>query len=237
MTSIKHNDFQPADLARTLVIIPCSAEKLEGGTSGPYDPSFASLSNSEGQALREARIKLGAVPEHNHPVLPAWCRYNGHFYRAKGVRKALQYGSLEQHNDDKPHVLILSGGYGIILREEPIAPYNQILNPLHWPNNVLQACLCSYVQHFGLKCVRVFAGRTTPYASVVRPTRRRPNMWAETEVKDAQLLYPVGHKGGAQVIVPRALGEAFAALMNGELHKTWTSPTDKLSLHGEILIR
>ena len=59
-------------------------------------------------------------------------------------------------------------------------------------------------------------GASTAYAKIIRSSK-----WAETGVKDALLIAPDFHEGGAMAKVPAAIGEALGALIAGELARDW----------------
>lgn len=150
------------DLRHTLLIIPCSAAKRPGGAV-EAGPQLASMLPRE-VAQRLGTAQAAAAPKavlDTSKMLPAWRRYRGAFYRA--ADPALEIAMHEQSP-----VLILSGGYGVVLARQPIGRYNAMLRPGWWADHLLQQCLVAYAQQHGLTAVVGFAGRRTPYAHIVR---------------------------------------------------------------------
>ena len=117
------------------------------------------------------------------------------------------------------HVLILSGGYGVLLAGEPIGLYDVQLKTSWWPERVLECVLAGYARRHRLRCMRAFVSRTTSYRKIVE----RAN-WKEAGVDDAVLLMP---EYGSQDSVSRTQGEAFASLLSGTtLDQNWRSKSD-----------
>jgi hypothetical protein len=69
---------------------------------------------------------------------------------------------------------------------------------------------------------------TTDYAKLIRRVNWRKAGLAAT------LVSPVAHGGGAMVTVPRAQGQAIAALITASIDQTWQS-SDSLNLTTESL--
>ena len=133
-------------------------------------------------------------------MAPAWQRYSGRFHQATG-------GALAETVRQRLHVLILSGGYGVLLAREPIGLHEAVLKTSWWPEHLLESVLAGYVRRHRLKFMRAFVSRNTPYRKVVERTD-----WKAAGVDDAVLLMPAG---GSQYSVPITQGEAFAALIGG----------------------
>jgi hypothetical protein len=189
--------FDPHD---TLIVIPCSKRKRRGGaqaeaaTAPPWSPE-----------LIAARERLAAAAERDERrLLPAWQRYTGHFYDGAGsyFADAVRTGA---------DLVILSGGYGVLRVEEPIGWYERRLQLSDWPDNLLGRELAAYAARRGLHAVVAFAAATSPYAEVVRRAPWPPG------VEDVGLVTVTAPGGGAQVIVPRDLGRAFAMYWTGNL--------------------
>lgn len=199
------------DLTDTLLIVPCSKSKEEcvgrqtaGSRIGNRLP--ASLAERLDRA-RAANRRRAAVDERT--LAPAWQRYSGRFYQAAG-------DALAEAVRRRLHLLILSGGYGVLLAREPIGLYEAALRTSWWPEHVLERVLAGYTRRHRLKCMRAFVSRTTAYRQVVERTD-----WKAAGVDDAVLLMPVG---GPQDSVSRAQGDAFAALLSGTtLDQNWRS--------------
>ena len=135
-------------------------------------------------------------------VLPAWRRYTGTFYQHANPALADAV--------DRGHVLIISGGYGILRAEELIGWYDQQLNLADWPPGVLESALIGEAHHRRLDTVVAFASATTGYAQFLR---RVP--WREAGIT-AKLVTVSGVTGGAMVEVPRRLGQAFSVFWTGQ---------------------
>jgi hypothetical protein len=221
--------WSAGDPATTLYIIPCSAAKLAGCGSGDRGQGrglaheLPAATASAFLAAREAAARDARVDEST--LMPGWRRYDGHFYRAARavLARRIADGGVR-------HVLITSGGYGLLLADEPIGNYSARLDLGRWPSGLLQKVLTQYARGAGIEDVRTFAPASGHDARLVRGTP-----WRIAGVRQGWLYTPVGaHGDGAQVKVPRAEGEAFAALLSGTLGPGWKS-SDGLSLSVERL--
>ncbi len=201
----------PIDLQSTLIVLPCSASKTPGGGAGSQDAITNHLPAHLAADLAACRSQNSAAASISGPPMPAWRRYSGSLYEAGGV-------ALQALAQNRLHLLILSGGYGVVSAEEPIAWYDMRFEPKRWPGRIIQNCLQAYVRAHRLSCVRALMGASTSYAKVIRSTR-----WAEAGVADSFLITPEFHGGGAMRAVPTALGEALSALVAGELTPGWTT--------------
>jgi len=212
------SDALAVDLATTLLVIPCSARKRGGGIPGMEGRTLLDDLPSElADGLRAARaMNAGEAGVDESLLLPAFRRYSGTFYEAAGdtIRQAIAAGW---------HILILSGGYGLVRADEPIGDYDAALQVRRWPGNVIQDSLTVYSRRHGLCQAVVFAGKATPYAEVARRTR-----WSRSGLV-AALLSPDVSGGGAMVKTPRALGEGLVQLLSGGLPAGWFS-SDGVSL-------
>ncbi len=128
------------------------------------------------------------------------------------------------------HVIILSGGYGLLLADEPIGLYEARFNPAWWPKGMLENILTVYATRHELNHVRAFASLTTSYRKVAE----RVN-WGGAGINDAWLLAPEATRGGAMVKSPRAQGEALGAFVRGDLVSNWRS-SDGLKIHAMQLV-
>ncbi len=115
------------------------------------------------------------------------------------------------------HIIILSGGYGAVLAQEPIGYYNAALKPSWWPNKLLPRILLAYAGSRGITSVRAFASVTSPYFRVLNAIR-----WNEAGIADALLLAPEAKSGGTRKS-PASLGEALISLHNRDLRAGWRS--------------
>ena len=137
-------------------------------------------------------------------------RYDGHFYDSGR-------SAIEALLDRSAEVLIVSGGYGLVLPDEAIGDYNCEFQPKMWPDRLIERCLAAMVVESGIKQVVGVMSATTNYAKVFRRT-----MWSST-VESVHLLTPES-VDGARVYGPRAQGEALATIAEiGALPADWTS--------------
>jgi hypothetical protein len=195
-----------------LVVLPCSGRKRPGGTTTRggsildlLDPSLRTrLVNAQGRIAGPAGLDETSL-------LPAWRRYAGTLYGAA-------HDALAAATSSEVPIVILSGGYGLVLATDPIGLYDRQFAVRDWPRDLLEECLIAVAQHLDLDVVVAFCARTTAYSKLIRNTP-----WRERLV-DAYIAAPgVEERGGAQVLVPRAGGQAFAAFLNGTLRDSWSS--------------
>lgn len=206
----------------TLLLIPCSGKK-QHGSKPSYAPSiFSALDHARATTLAKARASLRKKALLDKTLMPAYLRYSaGELYKhaATSIGEAVTAGQ---------RVLIVSGGYGLILADEPIGWYERPFNLPDWPNGLLEECILEYARRERLRSVIAIIARTTNYAKLIR----RVKDWGGLEAK---LVTPVAHGcDGAQKKVPRAQGEAVAALINAGLDQAWRS-SDGLRLAIESL--
>ena len=96
----------------------------------------------------------------------------------------------------------------MLLADEPIGNYTAPLKLGKWPHRILQRVLACYVRSTGINDVRAFAPTSGDDTRLVKETP-----WRTSGVKQGWLYTPAGaYCDGAQIKVPRAEGEAFAAL-------------------------
>jgi hypothetical protein len=206
----------PVDVApnhNTLVVIPCSGKKARGGDSHAVGRSIVDLLPARlAVRLREARASLARAArlDESH-LLPAASRYSGTLYESVGSRLAQSVAA------GVPFVII-SGGYGLVLATEPIGTYNRRFAARDWPAGLLEECLASLVKSSGVERVIGFCARTTSYAELLHRVR-----WRALGLETMLAVPDIGARGGAQVLVPRASGEALRAFLDGQLLPTWTS--------------
>jgi hypothetical protein len=86
-----------------------------------------------------------------------------------------------------------------------------------WPGGLLGECMLDYARHEGIRSIIAVMSNTTDYAKLIRRVNWR------TAGMEAILASPVarGSGSGAMVKVPRAQGQALAALIN----RAFTSST------------
>ena len=226
-----HTNHFSCDPTKTLFLFPCSGSKEKNANVTVQGPTILQeLSPEVAKRLALARDEVNSrlnhlsktnpkvVPIDESTMLPAWKRYLGFFYTSarQGISTALQI--------DVP-MIIVSGGYGLILADEPIGYYQSVFNPSWWPNNVLEDVLADYVQHRKLVTVCAVASATTGYAKLIRSID-----WTAAGIRNAWLFTPrATARSGAQLKVPRAQGEALTQLVTGTIETDWMS-SDGLSL-------
>jgi hypothetical protein len=209
----------PDNPAKTMLIIPCSSAKRDCADPGVAGATITqSLPTDLATELIDARSRAKTLaPFDERKLIPAWQRYDGALYAAG--RQAL--ADLMAAGN---HVIILSGGYGAVLAEEPIGQYAARLNPAWWPNRLIERVLLAYAQRHGIVSVRTFVAATGPYVSILRRIR-----WRDAGIDDALLFTPHAELG-AMRRSPAAQGEALVALRDGILSPTWRS-SYALGLH------
>jgi biotin operon repressor len=202
----------PADLASTLIVLPCSgAKKAYPETRGEADTIIDHLPEDLAAELAAARRSVKArIPFDESMLVPAWQRYDGTLYRAGRP-------ALVALREAGAHVLILSGGYGLVTADEPIGDYDTILKPGWWPRNLLPQALIAYAEGSGIRSVRAFAAETSSYRKVLGRVA-----WRAAGIEDALLIMPEAEPG-AMVRAPGTMGEALAALHAGTLTTSWRS--------------
>ena len=206
----------PVPAGGALFVLPCSARKRRGGSRGlGGDTVFDLLPSSLADRLARARdnLRLAAAVDESL-LLPAWQRYEGAFYQAAGACVGLAIA-------DGVTVLVISGGYGLVIGQEPIGIYERRFTLADWPRGLLAECLEAVTACVDASRLLAFCARTTAYAQLVREL-----LWEATGV-DARLVSPdLFGRGGAQVLVPRASGEALRAALADELTSPWRSSDD-----------
>lgn len=205
--------LNPPALDRTLVVIPCC--KAKQNTFGFCDSGLSVTDNlptdlvRELQGARRTAAQKAGIDETT--LVPAWQRYDGALYRYSGreaIGKLMQAGA---------RVVILSGGYGLILATEPIGMYEGALKPAWWPREILQRCLVAYAKRHKIASVRAFASATSTYRIVLERVD-----WQSGGVGDAMLLTPQVVLGGV-LKSPATIGEALLELGEGRFSTGWQS--------------
>ena len=209
------------DLGNALVVIPCSGDKRQGGDGGgPEKISIADfLPQDLAEELRNVRAGNARVCQVDESLrMRAVDRYCGTLY---GVASR----TFEQLDGTGTAVAVISGGYGVVSAHEQIGWYEHKFVEAMWPNQLVARCLSAYARAIGARTVVGLFGATTSYARAFRRTQ-----WpADTE--DVWLVCPTPRqRDGAQVKVPRAIGEALATIgSTGTVATDWTS-SDNLPL-------
>ena len=212
------------DPVTTLFIFPCSGSKERRQGVRTQGPSILDqLPPLLGQRLADARMQVRARAHVDETsLIPAWQRYTGSLYQAgrDAIEAALEAGV---------HMIIVSGGYGLVLAAEPIGYYETVFKNSWWPNRVLDEVILEYLCRHRLRAVRAIASATTEYAKLLRQVN-----WHSVELADAVLLTPE-ETTGAMVKSPRAQGEALSMLLQGKIGKNWVS-SDGLHLTSTSLV-
>jgi hypothetical protein len=171
--------------------------------------------------LRAARADVRQhVMFDERTVIPALNRYAGAFYQTASAE-------LAQAFEHGLHVLIISGGYGVLTAGEPIGWYDAAFNPAWWPGNVVADCISVYAARNGLTSIVAFLAASTGYARAFRGLDRIPD---RVRLDRVFLVSAVaGDVGGAMRKVPHILGEACTAFVRRDLTPGWRS-TDGLDL-------
>lgn len=205
-------------MRETLIVIPCSGRKNPGGTlAAGCGPLTDDLPPSLAQRLSDARrMVLAKAAFDDRQLMPALQRYEGSLYVK--ARTALQ-----SVIDAGLHVLIISGGYGIIKACEPIGDYSARLKLVAWPRGLLEEAILTYATSHRLKYVRAFVSRSTDYYRLISRIH-----WDAAGIT-AAIITPEP-SSGAMRKAPRAQGEAITAFFAGNLHDDWRS-SDGLCLH------
>ena len=187
--------LREVDPRETLLIIPCSKAKAEGGELG--GPSARDWP----EPLLRARTALqdrARVDESR--LLAAYRRYTGGFYQEAGIAITAAAGSGAP-------LIVISGGYGVLRADELIGDYDRQLRTGDWPRGLLESVLVGEARRRAVRSVVAFAAATSQYHL---PVRRAP--WHMAACVERVLLVSVADAGaGAQHAVPRSLGRAFRA--------------------------
>jgi hypothetical protein len=197
---------------RTLLVVACSAAK--DGRAATLTPTTIgdSLPRQVREQLAAARaVRRSTCAFDDGLLVPAAARYSGTFWRVAGpmARTLASRGA---------HLVVLSGGYGVVDAREPIAGYDAVFKRSNWPSGLIERCLIEYCRTHGLVTAIGFLAASTQYAQVMGATP-----WSTVGVKGLVVSVNIGHRGGAQVLVPRGLGEAFTAYVCGQLEPGWRS--------------
>jgi len=209
----------------TLILIPCSKSKAKTDELvAPEKTIRRDLPDDLARRLADARAANRArAGIDERTLLPAWRRYTGFLYQqaAPAIGQAMAEGS---------HILVISGGYGIVRADEPIGLYDAVFNPSWWPGSLIEDCLLHYASRHGLTRVVALAGGSTQYAGVARRTS-----WRRGGVDSAVLLAPEVHGGGSMNKVPSVIGEVLITLLHDGLQADWRS-SKGIGLQAERLV-
>ena len=206
-------EMPPLSIPATLFVLPCSKAKRRGGrcASARATSVLRSLPRDLAAELRTRRSENAPRAKLDESeLLPAADRYTGALYRAAGdAPDALANAGA--------HLLIISGGYGVVRPAEPIGWYDQEYRNAMWPEGVVARCLAAYADAIDATTVVGLLSATTQYARVFRSTR-----W--TDRIEHVLLVSPEPTAGAMVKAPRAQGEALKEFSREHtLRPGWTS--------------
>ena len=214
-TAISTAERKPRlEFSETLFVVPCCARKTWHGCASRGGVSVLdSLPTSLANELRRRRAINASKAQMNESLLlPALERFTGHLYDAAGR-------AFDTLLDAGAGVLILSGGYGVVHARELVGRYDQRLHEAMWPSNLIQRCLAEYAAEAGVNTVIGLFSKSGDYPKVFRETH-----WPNA-VERVYLVTPDSRsRSGAQVTMPRATGEALAAIARRQrLGPNWTS--------------
>jgi hypothetical protein len=207
----------------TMLILPCSGAKHSGHSPANGQSIVSKLDPPRATALAAARAALREKARVDEKTLmPAYVRYSGQLYEhgSKSIGTALGNGY---------QIMIVSGGYGLVLANEPIGIYDKSFVLSDWPCGLLEGCLLYHARQAGIRSIVAVMARSSGYAKLVKKVR-----WKDAGLA-AKLISPICPAlSGAQGKVPRAQGQAIAALIAAGLSQDWRS-SDSLPLEIEDL--
>ncbi len=92
----------------------------------------------------------------NGELMPAWRRYNGRLYKAAG-------SSLQRYVGANLPLVIVSGGYGVILGTEDIAYYDREFRPADWRGGLVAEAVASHARTISAEPVIALVSASTGY--------------------------------------------------------------------------
>lgn len=181
------------DLSDTLLLIPCSAGKRGDRDLGLRPTMILDLLGghaaavlAEGREQAFGRTKLDA----SSVFVPAIARYSGQPYATTGVVDGLLDAIARGL-----HVVILSGGYGVLRAEEPIQDYEAPMQrTLTVWRSLIPVLLRDYVDRNGIR--RTFGSFSRRYAAAV------PERLSEEDWRAVPSFEEMGRTGSAMRVVP-----------------------------------
>lgn len=202
----------------TLLILPCSGAKQPGSVPGNGQVITSILDAARSAALTAARAALRQEAEVDERTLtPAYLRYSGKLYEHGS-------GSIELALTAGIPLLIVSGGYGVVLANEPIGTYEKTFVLSDWPAGLLESCVLYYARHVGARSVIAVMSKSSGYAKLIKRID-----WRAAGITATLITPTCPPCSGAQGKVPRAQGQVVAALMATGLDQNWRS-SDSLPL-------
>lgn len=214
------------EFSKTLLVLPCSRKKATQARrlGEDADSIVDSLPGPLAQELRDRRAANAEKAKVDEAtLLPAVERYTGRLYAAAGVT------TFDTLLRSSAAVVIISGGYGVVLAREPIGCYDQCFKPSMWPEDLIGRCLVAYAERISAKIVVGLFPATCGYAEYVKAFRRAP--WPRT----IRILQMSPEQAKDDKVQSKAAGEALAAISRGRrLQRDWRS-SDGLRMEVEWL--
>ena len=164
------------------------------------------LAEGRVEALKRARLDRSSVP------VAALARYSGQPYATPGLVE----GILDVMARGL-HILIVSGGYGLLRAEEPIqdyeAPTQRTLTA--WRSRIPRI-LRDYVDRNGIR--RTFGAFSRQYAAAI------PDRLSEEDWRTVPSFEEIAGTGSAMSVVPQRVGELTLGLLEQDLEPDdgWT---------------
>ena len=199
-------------LSQTMFVLPCSGKKSSSVTTSRGSSIIDNLPPDIAQDLSDQRTRNEAKAKIDETTTArAIDRYNGMLYRT--ARPAMAHLMREG-----AHVVILSGGYGIVVATEWIGMYDSEFKKSMWTDRIVERCLTGYTEKVAITTVLGVMSASSGYADVFRSTE-----WP-LKVSQVLLATPERVNDGAQVKAPRAQGEALKDIAHtGKLVNGWRS--------------
>ena len=150
-------------------------------------------------------------------MVPAWQRYAGMLYQCGLPNTARTKAALK-------NIMIISGGYGLLLATEAIGTYEAVFKPGHWPAGLLSEVLLACIRKRQLESVVAFVSATTGYRGLLNQIR-----WEQADGLQSVYIVSPESTTGAMVKAPRAQGEALSRFIAETLQPDFVS-SDGLQL-------
>lgn len=198
-------------LERTMIVLPCSGRKAPSAQIRKGQ-SITSLIPRDlaGELIAQRAQNVATACIDESTVEAALNRYDGTLYQIgrSAIADLLRKGA---------QVLILSGGYGVVLAKEPIGMYDSKYRTSAWRDRIVERCLAAYARQAAVTTVVGIMSGSSAYAVAFRRTE-----WPTTISRI--LLVTPERRLGAMVKAPRAQGEALVAIADsGKLGDGWRS--------------
>ncbi len=213
-TPISTGEVPQLSLSRTMFVLPCSGRKSRSASPSQGPSIVDCLSGEVARDLVTQRVRNAERAGVDQSTLArAIDRYDGTLYEIARF-------AIDELIANGAHVLVLSGGYGVVLAAEPIGKYEARFRNSMWRDRVVECCLAEYSSKPVITTVVGILSGSTGYAQAFRRTR-----WPSTL---SQVLLVTPQRGtGAMVKAPRAQGEALVTIAaSGKLGERWRSSDD-----------